>query len=107
MGKTTGCFTCILVVGVVLAVLGAVMFPVVKYLIHSEVVQVRFVGLFVCFPLFSPSVIDELPIKRTRKTPTRGYKHQAGHDQSLSYKHWFDVYDYELHKSRNCDSVTR
>ena len=27
--------------------------------------------------------------------------------QSLSYKYWFNVYDYELHKSRNCDSVTR
>ncbi|XP_071787069.1 lysosome membrane protein 2-like isoform X1 [Asterias amurensis] len=39
MGKTTGCFTCLLVVGVVLAVVGAVMFPVVQYLIHSEVVQ--------------------------------------------------------------------
>ena len=25
--------------------------------------------------------------------------------QSLSYKHWSNVYDYEVYKSRNCDSV--
>ena len=38
-----------------------------------------------------------------------GYKHQTGNSQSLSYKHWFllSVNDYELHKSRYCDSVTR
>ena len=57
----------------------------------------KFVCLFVC--------LDDLPIKGTRETPTRGYEHQAGNSQSLSYKHWFNVYDYELHKSRNCDLV--
>ena len=59
---------------------------------------------FVCFVC-----LDDLPIKGTQQTPTtsRGYKHQAGNSQSLSYKHWFNVYYYELHKSRNCDSVTR
>ena len=64
-------------------------------------VQHQFVCLFVC--------LDDLPIKGTRQTPTRGYKHQAGNSQSLLYKHWFNVYDYmyELHKSRNCDSVTK
>ena len=28
-----------------------------------------------------------------------------GFSQSLSYKHWFYVYDYEWHDSRSCDSV--
>ena len=32
--------------------------------------------LFVC--------LNDLPIKGTRQTPTRGYKHQAGNSQSLS-----------------------
>ena len=34
--------------------------------------------------------LDDLPVKGTRQTPSRGYKHQAGNNQSLSYKHWFD-----------------
>ena len=54
--------------------------------------------LFVC--------LNDLPIKATRQTPTKGYKHQAGNSQSLTYKHCFNIYDYELHKSRNFDSVT-
>ena len=59
---------------------------------------VLFVCLFVC--------LDDPLIKGTLKTPTRGYKHPAGNSQSLSYEHWLSVYDYELHKSRNFDSVT-
>ena len=65
--------------------------------------MVRIVRLFVC--------LDDLPIKGTRQTPTnrgtKGYKHQAGNSQSLPNKHWFNVYDYELQKTRNCDPVTR
>ena len=34
-------------------------------------------------------VEDDLPVKGTRETPTRGYTHQAGNSQSLSYKHCF------------------
>ena len=52
-------------------------------------------------------VLDDLPINGTLHTPTRAYKQQAGNGQSLSYKHWFNVWDYELHKSRNCAAVTR
>ena len=51
----------------------------------------------VCCSLLVFGCLDDLPIKGTRQTPTRGYKHQAGNNQSLSYKHWFNVYDYELH----------
>ena len=32
---------------------------------------------------------------------------QGDNSQSLSYKYWFDVCDYGLHKSRSCDLVTR
>ncbi len=59
----------------------------------------RCVCLFVC--------LDDLPVKGTLHTPTRGYKCQAGNSQSLSCKHWFNVCDYELHKSRCYASVTR
>ena len=41
------------------------------------------------------------------KAPTRGYKGQAGHIQSLWYKHWFDIYMYDYKLHINCDSVTR
>ena len=50
---------------------------------------------------------DDFPIMGTRQTPTRGYKQQAGNSQSLSYNHRCNVYDNELHKSRNCDPVLR
>ena len=47
-----------------------------------------FVGVLGCFCLFVClfDCLDDLPIKGT-KTPTRGYKHRASHNQSLSYKH--------------------
>ena len=51
--------------------------------------------------------LSDLPVKGTRQTSTRGYKHQASYSQSLSYRHWFSVFEYELHNSRSCDSVTR
>ena len=37
--------------------------------------------------------LKDLPTKGTQQTPTRGNQHQAGNNQSLSYKHWFKVYD--------------
>ena len=49
--------------------------------------------------------LDDLPIKGTRQTPTRGYKRRAG--QSLPYKHRFNVYDLYMYKSINYGSVTR
>ena len=40
---------------------------------------------------------DLLPSRELdRQTPTRGYKHQAGNNQSLSNKHWFNVYDLRI-----------
>ena len=42
-----------------------------------------------------------------RQTPIRVFKLQADISQSVTYKHWSSVYHYEVHKSRNCDSVTR
>ena len=44
--------------------------------------------------------LDDRSIKGTH------IKSQTGNSRSLSYKHWFNIYDYELHKSRNCDSIT-
>ena len=62
------------------------------------------IGVFVCFFVFW--VLDDLPVKGTWQTHIRGYKRQAGNSQSLSSSRWFNVYDYELHKSINFDSVT-
>ena len=64
-----------------------------------------FVCLFVCFLVFFLKLIFQS--RELGKLQQGGYKRKAGNSQSLSYKHWLTVYDYELCKLRNCDSVTR
>ena len=57
--------------------------------------------------VYSPLPKRGFPINETRQATTREYKRQVGNSQSLLHKRWFNIYEYELHKSRKCDSVTR
>ena len=63
------------------------------------------IGLFVC--LFVCSFVEMIfPSRELGKLPHRDINTKLA-TANLSYKDRFNVNDYELHKSRNCDSVTR
>ena len=59
--------------------------------------HLTYVIQFVCFICLDYHQVNSANSHKVIKT-------QAGNSQYLSYKHWFNVYGYELLKSRNCDS---
>ncbi len=86
---------------------GLVYRVLISSLAFWDMVNTIGVHCLVCLSLCLFVCLDDLPVKGNRQSSHRGYKHQAGNNRSLSYKHWLTVYDYELHKSGQFDSVTK